>query len=218
MGADLLQLRDFSVYYEKFEAVQSLRMAIGTGEGVGLMGRNGAGKTSVLKGVMGLVKTSGTRLYKGQDLGAHRPYSLRRLGIAYLPQEERVFNGMTVEENLRLGPRRGGEIDRALSLFPELRGHLSQMGATLSGGEQVMLSLARTVSADPELLLLDEPTEGLMPELEGRLTQKLVSLVDGGATVVVAEQNQNFLERVCSRVYHLKEGRLARVREFDEGR
>ncbi len=218
MSEYLIQLRDLSVYYEKFAAVRSLDLAAGVREGVGLMGRNGAGKTSALKGVMGLVKTTGERIYKGSSLDRYRPYALLGLGIAYLPQEKRVFAGLTVEENLRLSGGRGrieNEVRRALDLFPELEGHLSQTAATLSGGEEVMLSLARTISSDPELLLLDEPTEGLMPELEERLSRKLGVLIDRGVTIILAEQNESFLNRICSRIFLLEEGRLARVVEVD---
>lgn len=204
-----LVARDFSVFYGKFEAVSKLHLIANEGEAVSLMGHNGAGKTSFLRGVMGFEKASGYLRFHNRPLRDYEPYSLPGMGIRYVPQARRVFGKLTVKENLRLiqsGDQTRTVIDRTMSLFPELRDHLNQPALTLSGGEQVMLSLAGALVTDPSLLLLDEPTEGLMPKLETRLARLLKSSIEQGLTAVVAEQNRAFVEQICSRIYFIKGG------------
>jgi len=209
---EVLVVKELSVYYGKLRGVRSLNLSLGQGEAVSLMGRNGAGKTSTLRGIMGLVKTRGKVLYRTRPLDGLRPYSLPKMGISYVPQQKRVFDSLTVVENLKLNTPKinQGEIIRdALSLFPELKGHLGQSAASLSGGEQVMLSLAKAMSHSPDLLLLDEPTEGLMPQIKLRLTGELNRKIDHGLSALIAEQNRDFVEKICSRIYMLEEGERA---------
>ncbi len=209
-----LKISNFSVFYGKLEAVHAFALEANAGQAVSLMGGNGAGKTSILKGVMGLVKSSGKLVFRGKSLYQYEPSSLSSIGIGYVPQGRRVFGTLTAEENLQLvGGRKRNKnlIHRTLSLFPELDGHMHQLASTLSGGEQVMLAMARTLVTEPNLLLLDEPTEGLMPQLEIRLARELENALKKNLTVVIAEQNMSFVKRICSRIYFLEEGKTNRV-------
>lgn len=213
----LIKLNNFSVYYGKLKAVDSVHLCAQRGEGVGLMGENGAGKTSLLKGIIGLVRTTGTRYYKGESLDGYRPHSLRKVGISYSPQDKRVFHHMTVRENLRVnaGREKKKTLDRSeLDLFPELVDHLDQIAATLSGGERVMLGLIMAMMGEPELLLLDEPTEGLMPELELNVYRALGSAISGGLSVLIAEQNRDLLKEMCTKNYLLNRGSLEKAEKY----
>lgn len=187
------------------------------GEAVAVTGKNGAGKTSLLKGIVGLADTTGKILLRNRDLSNYSQNSLTSGIIGYLPQEKRVFSDLTALENLKIIPTSqtlATVRDRVLSWFPELENHLDQRGASLSGGEQAMLSLGRTLVTEPNLILLDEPSEGLMPELEWRLLNVLKQGSPAEAIIVVAEQNFEFIEDLCSKAYYLKQGETTKIKEF----
>jgi len=209
----MLKLTDYEVFYGDFRAVRGLTLSLSGGEVLGLTGRNGAGKTSTLKGVLGLVRTEGKILFRGQDLREVPPHRRAELGIGYFPQERRVFKGLTVAENLKLVGDRAKRArigQAAIDLFPELEIHLEQMAGKLSGGEQVMVAMARALLTDPELLLLDEPTEGLAPGITKKILKLLEQNVSAGNSVLIAEQNFDSLASVTSKIFFLERGRIVR--------
>ena len=210
----MLELEDFEVRYGDYRAVRDLSLTLERGEALGITGRNGAGKTSTLKGILGLVETNGELRYKGREISNLEPHVRAARGIGYLPQERRVFRQLTVEENLKLVVDSGEESrikEEVLGLFPGLEGRFGQNAGSLSGGEQVMVAIARVLIGRPELALLDEPTEGLMPELEKKLGRVLEETLVDNRSVVVTGQNMGFIENLASRVYWLEGGRVKNV-------
>ncbi|MFW6104711.1 MAG: ATP-binding cassette domain-containing protein [Candidatus Bipolaricaulota bacterium] len=213
----ILTLKHVDVKYGDFLAVKDFSLETQLGEAVGITGKNGAGKTSLLRGIVGLAETTGEILLRNRDLSDYSQRSLASGVIGYLPQEKRVFSDLTALENLKIIPTNkslAAVKERVLSWFPELENHLDQRGASLSGGEQAMLALGRALVTEPDLLLLDEPTEGLMPELESRLLSVLKQERPAEACIVIAEQNLDFLEGLCSKAYYLEQGRTAETKEF----
>ena len=210
----MLELRDFTVKYGNFEAVKDLSLSLSGGESIGLFGRNGVGKTSALKGILGLVETEGKVLLEGERLANLATHERVARGIGYLPQEIKVFNQLTVEENLRLvaDRRKLGSIrKKVVNLFPCLKGRFGQKAGQLSGGEQAMVAIARMLIPKPDLLLLDEPTEGLMPEVEEILFRVLEENLNKNRSILIADQNMNLLRKVSSRIYQLDQGRADKV-------
>src|SRR5690349_17177578 len=170
----LIAVDDLHTYYGKSHILHGVSIAVGPGEVVGLLGRNGVGKSTTLKTIMGLVRPSeGTITFEGHDVGGKAPYRLARMGIAYVPEDRRIFRLLTVLENLRTGVdrpevsagQRQALLDKVYASFPILRERRNQPGGTLSGGEQQMLAIARAMMLEPKIILLDEPTEGLMPRM-----------------------------------------------------
>lgn len=213
----ILELENFSVKYGNFHAVKDFSLQIQPGDSVAVTGNNGAGKTSVLRGVVGMADTTGRIIFRGQDLSRSPEQLLKTGAVGYLPQKNRVFGELTTLENLKIvsQSRSFQEIkEKVLTWFPELADHLDQQGSNLSGGEQVMLSIGRTLAREPDLLLLDEPTEGLMPDLEQRLVNILQRARGEQVGILLAEQNLDFVEELCSKAYCLQQGRNERVREF----
>ena len=213
----ILTLKNVDVKYGDFHAVKNFSMVTQLGEAVAVTGKNGAGKTSLLRGICGLADTTGKLLFHDRDLSDNPRKPLTSEIIGYLPQEKRVFSDLTTLENLKIIPTSQSLAtvkEKVLSWFPELECHLDQRGGSLSGGEQAMLSLGRTLVTEPELILLDEPTEGLMPELERRLLNVLKQERSAEACIVIAEQNPDFIEDLCTRAYYLKQGKTTKIKEF----
>jgi branched-chain amino acid transport system ATP-binding protein len=210
-----LALEGVTCYYGEVQILKDVSLHVEAGEIVGLLGRNGAGKTTTLRAIMGLVRPrSGTIRLDGTELGRLRPHEIPGRGIAYVPQGRRLFPYLTVEENLRMGllVRGGGEdtLEPVLGLFPMLRDRLRQPAGTLSGGQQQMLATARALCARPEFLLLDEPSEGLMPTLVGRLLDTIVALKARQVGILLVEQKVDAVLRVADRVALIENGRIAR--------
>ena len=210
-----LALEGVDCYYGEVQILKEVSLHVDAGEIVGLLGRNGAGKTTTLRAIMGLVRPrSGTIRLDGTDLGRLRPHEIPGRGIAYVPQGRRLFPHLTVEENLRMGLLvRGGGADTlepVLGLFPMLGERLRQRAGTLSGGQQQMLATARALCARPEFLLLDEPGEGLMPTLVGRLLDTIVALKARQVGILLVEQKVDAVLRVADRVALIENGRIAR--------
>ena len=208
----ILELKDLTVQYGKFEAVKKLSISLNSGEAIGLTGVNGAGKTSTLKGVLGLVETEGGVVFKGENISGLEPHARVRKGIGYMPQERKVFNQLSLGENLKLvaGSEDEADIRNFIeNLFPSLSGRLTQKAGALSGGEQTMVAIARLVIQNPDLFLLDEPTEGLMLEMENKLIQVLKENLSGKSSVLVADQNLKFLREISSKVYRLDGRRIS---------
>jgi branched-chain amino acid transport system ATP-binding protein len=210
-----LRLDRVNCYYGGVHVLRDVSLRLAAGEVLGLLGRNGAGKSTTLRTVMGLVRArSGSITLDAAELGRLPPDEIPRRGIAYVPQGRRLFSDLTVAENLRMGllVRGGAEetLEPVLDLFPVLRERLRQRAGTLSGGEQQMLATARALCARPTLLLMDEPTEGLMPLLVDRLLGTVTALRARGVGILLVEQKVDAVLRVADRVAVIEHGRIVR--------
>jgi branched-chain amino acid transport system ATP-binding protein len=205
----VLAVHGLDAFYGKAQALFGLQLAVAAGEVVALIGRNGAGKSTLLKSVMGLVTASGTVEFGGRAIGALPPHARSRLGLGYVPEDRRIFADLTVRENLRVGSQgRPLDLDGLLRLFPNLREMLDRRAAMMSGGEQQMLAVARTLAASPKLVLLDEPSEGIAPIIAGRLAEAVRAMKRQGVAVLLSEQNPRFVAAVADRALLLERGRL----------
>lgn len=210
----LLEIREIDTYYGDSHILFGLSLDVGEGEVVCLLGRNGAGKTTTLKSIIGLAPPRAGRIaVRGRDLAGLSPYRIARLGIGYVPEERRVFGNLTVRENLEVARNTWGDgagaewtAERVFELFPHLRGLRDRRAGRLSGGEQQMLTIARTLMGNPDVLLLDEPSEGLAPLVVEMLGEQLGGLKRTGLTMIVAEQNIHFVSELGDRVYILEKG------------
>ncbi len=207
----MLVLERVNCYYDEIHILKDVCLRLAPGEILGLLGRNGAGKTTTLKAIMGLVKSrSGGIQVEGRELTRLSPHEIPRLGIAYVPQGRRLFPLLTVEENLRMGllvRDRGPEtLDWVLNLFPVLKDLLRRRAGTLSGGQQQMLAMARALCLEPKLLLLDEPSEGLMPSLVEKLLNTIVELKLNRVSVLLVEQKIEAALKVADRIAFLENG------------
>jgi branched-chain amino acid transport system ATP-binding protein len=207
----LLQVEDLHTAYGLSRVLFGLTFAVGRGECVTLLGRNGVGKTTTLRSVMGLTPPArGRILWRGRDLRGKAPHEIARLGIGFVPEDRRIFAELTVWENLDVAARGGGAggwtVERVYDLFPKLRDLRDRQGGFLSGGEQQMLTIARTLMGNPALLLLDEPSEGLAPLVVDHLKAQIARLKADGLTILLAEQNVEFSLDLADRVYILEKG------------
>jgi branched-chain amino acid transport system ATP-binding protein len=217
----MLELRAIDCYYGAVRVLRDFSLSVEAGEILCLLGRNGAGKTTALKAIMGLVPPrSGRIILDGADLTELPPHEIPRRGIGYVPQGRRLFSELTVLENLKVGlmTRDSGRqvLDRALALFPVLKERLNQRSGTMSGGEQQMLSMARALCIDPKLLLLDEPTEGLSPAMVARIRQAVLDLQAQGVTTILVEQRVDAVLSVASRVAFVQNGRVDTVMRVED--
>lgn len=209
----LLALNACDVFYGKAQALHQVSLGIEPGEVVSLIGRNGAGKSTILKTLVGLNRAAqGQRLWKGKNVTPQRPDQLGRLGIAYVPEDRRIFSNLSVEENLRIatvmGRRGSWTVDRVYEMFPVLCDRAVQPGDTLSGGEQQMLAIARGLLTNPEVLLLDEPTEGLAPLIVGQLVEAMRLINSEGMALLIVEQNLRVPMQLAHRQYVIDHGTI----------
>jgi len=211
----LLEVDYIHSFYGKSHILHGISLAVGAGEVVALLGRNGVGKSTTLKAIMGLVHPSGGRVrFAGGAITGLPPHRLARLGIGYVPEERRIFRFLTVIENLRTGLDRHGVgkerkkalLDKVYAFFPVLAERRNQAGGTLSGGEQQMLAIARAMMLEPRIILLDEPTEGLMPRMVGQIREIIEVLRREGVAVLLVEQNVPLTLAASERVYILEKG------------
>jgi branched-chain amino acid transport system ATP-binding protein len=215
----LLDLRDLTVRYGEIEAVHGISLHVEAGEVVTLLGSNGAGKSTTLKAISGLVRPAGGEiLFEGRSLRGLRPEEVVRRGVAHVPEGRRIFPGLTVRENIMLGASNrgglskrqiGGEADAMFELFPEIRPFVDKLSWTLSGGQLQMVALARGLMAKPKLLLLDEPSLGLAPVVVQTVFRIIAEVRRRGTTVFLIEQNARMGLSVADRGYVLETGRLA---------
>jgi len=211
-----LELRDVHTHYETSHILFDVSLEVNQGESVCLLGRNGAGKTTTLKSIMSLAPPSaGSIRFNGADLVGLAPYEIARLGIGYVPDERLIFPDLTVRENLEIAIKPGAAgapaqwtVERIYELFPVLQPLGPRLGGYLSGGEQQMLTIGRTLMGNPSLLLLDEPVEGVAPVVVQELTRQIKALKTMGLTILFAEQNMHFATEISDRAYVIEKGRI----------
>ncbi len=219
----ILKINDLNTFYGKAQILFDVKLEMRRSEVVVLLGRNGAGKTTTLKSIIGIVPPkSGTITYNGTSIEKLPPYKTCALGLGYVPEDRRIFSNLTIMENLEVGKqsaRKGLEIwtpERLFELFPNLAERRFQAGGTLSGGEQQMLTIARTLMGNPETVILDEPSEGLAPVIVDQLAITIQKLKEEGVSILLAEQNLNFARHVCDRAYLLYQGSVCHESTIDD--
>ena len=212
----MLEARALSAGYGRARVLYEMSFEARAGEVVALLGRNGAGKSTTLKAMMGLVPAwSGEVRFDGHRIDRLAPHEIARLGLGYVPEDRRIFTDLSVAENLEVGrqaPRSAAPSwseDRLYALFPALGAMRDRRGDRMSGGEQQMLAIARTLAGNPKAILLDEPSEGLAPLVVNAVIKAIEELKRAGMTILLAEQSLRFAERVADRVYKVEKGRLA---------
>lgn len=218
----VLLVEEIYTAYGLSQVLFGVSLRVARGECVCLLGRNGVGKTTTMRSIIGLTPPRRGRVtWKGRDVTDRPPYQIARAGIGFIPEDRRIFADLTVWENLDVasrGARTGGwTVERVFDLFPKLRELVGRQGGFLSGGEQQMLTIARTLMGNPELLLLDEPSEGLAPLVVEHLKEQIGRLKRDGLTILLAEQNVGFSLELADRVYVLEKGRIrfeGTAREF----
>ena len=215
----LLEVRDLNTYYGKSHVLQDMSISVDQGEIVALLGRNGMGKSTTLKSIMGLVHpASGSIVYGGKDIFGCAPHQAAKAGIGFVPEERRIFPNLPVLDNLKMGIKHGKaargkgrnqwDLERVYRHFPILKERGSQKGSTLSGGEQQMLAIARTLMGNPDLLMVDEPTEGLSPVLTWELRDVLENIGKAGVSILLVEHNLKVAMSLASRVYLMDKARV----------
>jgi branched-chain amino acid transport system ATP-binding protein len=211
----MLAVRGLNTYYGRAHILADVALEVNTGEVVVLLGRNGAGKSTTLKSIIGLVRpSSGEIAFDGRRIERLEPYAIAQAGLGYVPEDRRVFTGLTVKENLEVGrqPARPNAPawtpERLFALFPNLAGMQDRPGGRMSGGEQQMLTIARTLMGNPSCLLLDEPSEGLAPVIVDQMAAAIRALKREGLSVLLSEQNLHFAAEVSDRAYIIEKGRI----------
>jgi len=208
----VLRVEDIHTAYGLSQVLFGVSLEVAPGECVCLLGRNGVGKTTTMRSIMGLTPPRhGRVVWKDRDITGRAPYRVARAGIGFVPEDRRIFADLTVWENLDVGSRGsagGWTIERVVGLFPKLGELATRRGGFLSGGEQQMLTIARTLMGNPELLLLDEPSEGLAPLVVEHLKEQIGQLKAQGLTILLAEQNVGFSLDLADRVYVLEKGQI----------
>jgi branched-chain amino acid transport system ATP-binding protein len=209
----VLEARDLHAFYGKSHVLQGVSLAVGRAEIVGLLGRNGAGRSTTLKAIMGLVSGQGSVRFKGEEILGLAAHEIARRGLGYVPEDRAIFPDLTVRQNLLLGikdPRRRGRwsVDQVFALFPLLAERADTAGGVLSGGEQQMLTLCRTMMGDPDLVLIDEPTEGLAPKAVAQVGEFLSAVKKRDISVLLVEQKLAISLDICERVYLMGHGSI----------
>jgi len=220
----ILEAVNLNTYYGRSHILFDVNLVVESGETVCLMGRNGAGKTTTFRSIVGLTPPKdGKVMFKGADCSGLAPHKMARKGLGFVPEDRRILGPFTVKENLELGiiPGRQGpwRLETVLDFFPTLKPFLDRLGGTLSGGEQQMLTIARALMGNPDVLVLDEPTEGLSPVIVGTLRDLVVSLKQAKTTILLSEQNVRFALAVSEKVVVIDKGHAVfggTVQEFRE--
>jgi branched-chain amino acid transport system ATP-binding protein len=216
-GEPILAVQGLSAWYGAAQILYELDLEVGRGEVVALMGRNGAGKSTTLKSIMGLIaRRRGTVRFDGRDISALEPYRIARFGLGFTPEDRRIFSDLTVMENLDVGrqpPRASARAaawtpERLFALFPNLAERRDHLGSQMSGGEQQMLTVARTLMGNPLAVLLDEPSEGVAPLIVEQMANTILELKQQGLSILLCEQNIHFAALVSDRVYVLEKGHI----------
>lgn len=219
----MIDVESINSFYGKAHILNGLSFSVGKGEVVSLLGRNGAGKTTTLKSIMQLVRPAdGSVRFNGEELVGLAPYQVAKRGMGYVPEERRIFTDLTILENLEVGrqpARDGGSLwttDILFDLFPNLAERQHNRGKALSGGEQQMLTIARTLMGNPTCLLLDEPSEGIAPVIVEQMAKTILKIKEQGLTVILSEQNLHFARLVADRAIIIESGELRFDGAFSE--
>jgi len=219
-NTSMLSVENLSAWYGAARILYDLSFEVGRGEVVALMGRNGAGKSTTMRAIMGLIAArAGTVRFNGEDISRLKPFEIARRGLGYTPEDRRIFSDLTVMENLDIGrqpprcfadgrPAPAWTVDKLFALFPNLAEMPDRLGDRMSGGEQQMLTVARTLMGNPLLVLLDEPSEGVAPLIVEQMAATIVALKKEGLAILLSEQNVHFARLVADRVYVLEQGQI----------
>ena len=215
MSEALLSVRGLRAWYGRAQVLSDIGLDLARGEVIALMGRNGAGKSTTFRAIMGLMERSaGEVLFRGQALHGLEPFEIARLGLGYVPEDRRIFSELSVMENLEVGrqPARDGAPvwtpEKLFAIFPNLGEMRDRPGGRMSGGEQQMLTVARTLMGNPYLVMLDEPSEGIAPKIVEDMANMILELKREGLSVLVSEQNLHFAQLVCDRAYVIEKGQV----------
>lgn len=211
----MLEVQGLNAFYGKAQMLFDVSLEVGRGEVVALMGRNGAGKSTTIKSIMGLLQSKrGQVRFLDEDIAALEPYQIARRGLGFVPEDRRVFSELSVMQNLEVGrqaARAGVQAwtpERLFRLFPNLGEMPDRPGGSMSGGEQQMLTVARTLMGNPLLLMLDEPSEGVAPVIVEQMAHMIMTLKQQGLSILLSEQNLHFAQMVCDRAYVLEQGQI----------
>ena len=209
----MLEVRDLNAYYGKSHILQGVNLDVSAGEVVSLLGRNGVGRSTTVKAIMGEVAPTGSIRFKGRDIAGLPSYRIARLGLGYVPENRDIFPSLTVEQNLLLGqknPRRQGRwrLQDMLDMFPNLKARVDTAAGVLSGGEKQMLTMCRTLMGDPELIMIDEPTEGLAPLIVKQVGELISEIARRGLAILLVEQKLSIALDISKRVYVMGHGRI----------
>lgn len=209
----MLEVRDLNAYYGKSHILQGVNLDVSAGEVVSLLGRNGVGRSTTVKAIMGEVAPAGSIRFKGRDIAGLPSYRIARLGLGYVPENRDIFPSLTVEQNLLLGqknPRRQGRwrLQDMLDMFPNLKARVDTAAGVLSGGEKQMLTMCRTLMGDPELIMIDEPTEGLAPLIVKQVGELISEIARRGLAILLVEQKLSIALDISKRVYVMGHGRI----------
>ncbi len=209
----MLEVRDLHAYYGKSHILQGVSLDVGDGEIVSLLGRNGVGRSTTIKAIMGEVPPQGSIRFKGEEIAGRKSHEIARKGLGYVPENRDIFPTLTLRQNLMLGQKSRKESGRwtmedTFELFPLLRQRADTDGGVLSGGEQQMLTICRTLMGDPDLIMIDEPTEGLAPKLVERVAELLQEIASRGVSILLVEQKLTIALRISRRVYVMGHGTI----------
>ncbi len=209
----MLRVRSLHAYYGKSHILQGVDITVGDNEIVSILGRNGVGRSTTLKAIMGNPVPHGDIIFNDRPIAGLKPHEIARLGLGYVPEERAIFPSLTVEQNLLLGIKPGRKAERwsveeTWRLFPQLRERAQAPGGALSGGEQQMLTICRTLMGDPHLIMIDEPTEGLAPQMVERIGELLQEIANRGISILLVEQRLVIALRISRRIYVMGHGRI----------
>ena len=209
----MLELKDLHAYYDRSHILQGVNLQVGKGEIVSLLGRNGVGRSTTCKSIMGLVPAQGSILYQGQQIAGLKPHIIARKGIGFVPEDRWIFPGLTVLQNLQLGLKSRSHqgrwtIENVFEMFPNLRERQNVAGGLISGGEKQMLTICRTLMGDPDFIMIDEPTEGLAPMLVEQMGQLIEEIARREVSVLLVEQKLNIALKISQRLYIMGHGRI----------
>jgi branched-chain amino acid transport system ATP-binding protein len=213
MGAPLLEVRDLHAYYGKSHILHGVTFRVDEGEIVSLLGRNGVGRSTTIKAIMGDVPPRGSIRFKGEEIAGLKPHQTALRGLGFVPETRDIFPALTVRQNLQLGEKSGKREGRwtmrdMFRLFPQLEARADAPGGVLSGGEQQMLTICRTLMGDPELIMIDEPTEGLSPMMVERVGSLLEEIAARGVAILLVEQKLTIALKISKRLYVMGHGRI----------
>jgi branched-chain amino acid transport system ATP-binding protein len=209
----MLEVKDLHAYYGRSHILQGVNLKVGNSEIVSLLGRNGVGRSTTCKTIMGLVPPAGTILYQGENISGLKPHVIARKGIGFVPENRWIFPGLTVLQNLQLGSKSRIQkgrwsIDDVFELFPKLGERSNVQGGLISGGEQQMLTICRTLMGDPNFIMIDEPTEGLAPKLVEQVGRLIEEIAQRGISVLLVEQKLNIALKISQRLYIMGHGQI----------